>query len=253
MRTITWNPSAPSTRARASRAATTSRSTASASRARTSSNNAQVDRHQHGRERSPASATARPARRATRTRRSDQRHPARRALADQERRPDRHDARRRRDLHARRRRSPAACATTTSRSSISCPTACATPGSSTRSCLSGCPPADRHLRAGQRHSRHPGRERRHRAAASSSATSSPAPVGDDRVLRIHYSAHLDDMYVNPATPVSAGDDLTNHAGVFWNQTDTITTPPTTRSPRHRQLLDQRPHRECRRQASSSRT
>ncbi len=58
----------------------------------------------------------------------------------------------------------------------------------------------------------------------------PAAVGADRTIRIRYTAHMDDQYVNPATSVAAGDTLTNGAGVFWNLTDKVAGVPTSVPP-----------------------
>ena len=94
------------------------------------------------------------------------------------------------------------------------------------SCLSGCPPA------GNVSGQVAGIPATQDAAGDTAlgfflGDIAPAPVGDDRVIRIHYTAHLDDSYVSPVTPVTAGDDLTNHAGVLWNQTDKIGSTPTS--------------------------
>ena len=54
-----------------------------------------------------------------------------------------------------------------------------------------------------------------------------APVGNSCVIRITYTARVDDTYVPEGTPVVTSTNLTNSARLYWNATNLVAGPPAS--------------------------
>ena len=52
-----------------------------------------------------------------------------------------------------------------------------------------------------------------------------APLGNSCVIRITYTARVDDTYVPEGTPVVTSTNLTNSARLYWNSSNTVVVPP----------------------------